>query len=77
MWLVTKTRLFKQFSNKHSRAEAVWKIDSFIVRLTRDRVLRLSGPVKISSITPGETSYQISREVFKVYERQEMETSEI
>ena len=37
----------------------------------------LYGPVQISLIIPGEDLYQISREVFKVSERQEMETSEI
>ena len=45
-------QLFKEFSNKR-RQQA---------RLTRDSVQKtLYGPVKISSIIPGETLYQISR----------------
>lgn len=78
MWFVTKTRLLKQFSNKHPRAETGWKSGQLLSPLEPGLCLKnLYGPVQISLIIPGETLYQISREVFNVSERQEMETCEI
>lgn len=65
-------------SNKHPRAEAGWKSGQLLSPLEPGLCLKkLYGPVQISLIIPGETLYQISREVFKVSERQEMETCEI
>ena len=60
MWLVKKT-VFKQTPASRSSEESQWT------------VLKSDWPETAfsSSTNPGETSYHISREVFKVYERED------